>query len=471
MLSDEFPKKVDDLPKSLLPTGKRRWTILDDNRSTAGDLVLGDSGSRLSINTDEDYAKSIRLKHLNKVTGLNDDSNRITLYNSLASEDIMSYLFNRTHSGRRQTNLSPKVVVLHYGKRRTDDEITNLTGYLPAIGSWFERDFLDFDYSTYEFKEKLIIYHPIEISQSVDITLNSKLCFDRGMPIRDEKFIAYPQSYVEIKYKSKVPITNAVNAFRHVENFFNFLFQQPFNTNIFTSDRVVRRKKHKEKYYIIAPKQMKRGRRTEKVWENGMLFKLSDITDFDKVFRNWILNYDKIHEMVDVLLLLKTTSVSEEMRFTSVINAIESVHRRYYDTKTQSDSSYQLRVNSIIAQIGDAQDKQLVEERLSHGNEMSLKERLNTIFIIGASHGIVPPNSMMKHKIMQTRNYLTHGDESIRNQILTGFELESINGLLGRYLKLIILRILHLSDDEINAIVVSSGQFQDSYRDAPANQD
>lgn len=464
---DEFPKKIDDLPKALLPSGKRPWTMLDNHRRASGDLNLSDSISRLSILTDEVYARSIKFKYLNKVTGLNDSSNRITLYDSLATEDLMAYLFNRTHSGKKQSNLNSKITVLHYGNKTTDDKIQNLTGYLPGIGSWFDRDLLDFDYSNYQFKENSIIYHPIEVSRGVDITLNSKLCFEAASALQFEKLVAYPQSYVEIKYENKVPISNALNAFRHIENFFNFLFQHPYNTNIFTSTRKPTRAKHTEKYYILTPKQTKGNHRTEKVWESGMLFKLSDITNFDQVFKNWLLNYDKIHEMVDVLLLLKTTPVSEEMRFTSIINAIESVHRRYYDIKTQSDTDYQLRVNAITAQLDDENDRKFVSDKLSHGNEMNLRERLSDIFIIGASHGIEQPNSVMKNKIMQTRNYLTHGDESVKTQTLIGFDLEAANGLLGRYLKLLILRILKITDDEITAIVENSGQFQDSYRDAP----
>lgn len=63
---------------------------------------------------------------------------------------------------------------------------------------------------------------------------------------------------------------------------------------------------------------------------------------------------------------------------------------------------------------------------------------------------------------------LTHGDESRKKDALRPYELHTANALLGRYLKLLLLQILGVNEDELINIVSSSGQFNQYFRDEPA---
>lgn len=201
--------------------------------------------------------------------------------------------------------------------------------------------------------------------------------------------------------------------------------------------------------------------------ENNMLFAFDDVSDVNAVFVKWITQYNRIREIVDAIILLRSTRVSEELRFTTIINALEAVHRRYYDHKTESDEDYNKRVSIILNAIPNKDDKQLVSNRLQYGNEISLRKRLNDVYAVGEKHGIPRPDKSVTNKIMGTRNYLTHGDEARKKDALTLSELYSANALLGRYLKLLLLQILGIKEEELTQIVSSSDQFKAYYRDEP----
>jgi hypothetical protein len=463
-----YPRTFKDIPKYYAFEGKKFWTILDTGKRVSGELTLRDDNATLQFEVHRGKAGEFDGKRFKKTVGIGDKSTRITLLNSYISESLYSGFLKQ---GPASFNLKPSLLVFHDGTQKTPDKITNFTGYLPGIGEWFDEDFLEFNYDEYKFKNTKTIYHTIPIWRDIKIVLNSKLTIDYESAIVEGKFLAYPESYIEIEYgNDSTTIDSAINVFNHIENFFNFIFLSPHTTHVFTSDLKLGKSNKTSKAYIIAPNKSKEYRREDKHHGNSMLFKFADISNVNDVFINWVVQYDKIHEIVDTLLLLKSTSISEEMRFTSIINALESVHRRYHDHKNEDDKQYQARIKKIVQQLDKEEDRQLVNSRLQHGNEISLRSRLKEAYAMGELHGIQKPSSQTTNKIIDTRNYYTHGDQAGKKDILTYNELFSVNGLLGRYLKLLLLQVLGIEQTELTEIVSNSAQFKEYYRDEPSKR-
>ena len=146
--------------------------------------------------------------------------------------------------------------------------------------------------------------------------------------------------------------------------------------------------------------------------------------------------------------------------------ALESLHRRYFDKAPESEAVFQTRVKDILDLLKE-EDKEFVERRIMGGNDASLRERLKEIFELSVSLGLEKLPKKLRGKIVQTRNYYTHGNPKLKPEILDYNQLYSVNSYLGRCLKIFILRILSVSDDDLKAIIKESPQLRTYYRDEP----
>lgn len=463
MLNNDLPRSVNDIPSRIAYGNKKFWTILDKSKRVMGTLNLTDENVSLSFELPREDVASFSNIQVKETTSIDGPTSRMMLCGSYIHETPLTAMFRR---GSGRMRLSPSVVLLKSSAGPMPTNVLNITSYLPGIGEWFKEDFLAFDYAEYKFKQPKTIYHEIPLGSFATATLNAKLTIDSDSAIMDSKFTAYTESYVTIKFKEPTKIESAINLIGHVENFFNFIFSVPYASHVFTS-KLTGRKPIRTPLYIVSPKKYKPYNRDDKKYNSTMLFAFEDISNVNEVFIRWLLKYDDIKDIVDTLVLLKSTTVSEEMRFTSVINALESSHRRFYDHKDQSDEDFAIRVTDILTHIPDASDAALVRRKLSYGNEMSLRSRLKEVYELGEAHGVAKPSSATTNQIINTRNYLTHGDAAGRSSILPAHELAAANGLLGRYLKIILLKNIGLLDDELTEIVSKSAQFQVFYRDEP----
>lgn len=464
-MNNELPRNIKDIPYKHAYDGKKVWTILGQNKRLVGSLMLQNDDATLMFKLPRNEVEKYKGKRVKAVTAVDVGSSRITFLDSSLWESPMSSFFNR--NGEADMRLRPSLVVVQPNSKDSIDKVKNLSAYLPGVGEWLKEDFLDFDMEEYKFKQTKRIYHPIPLPGIATIKLFSKLTIDIDSLVMDKKFVAYPESYVTIEFEEARSIDSAVNLFTYVENFFNFICSTPHSTNMFTSDISKNKDKYRKLLYVLNPSGHKNYQREEMRNDKNLLFNLTDISDINDVFKKWITQYRRIEEIVQALNLLRSTSVSEEMRFTTIINALEAVHRRYYDSKTMSDDDYSKKVKEITDQIEDGADKNLVSGKLQYGNEMSLRKRLKSVCAIGVKHGIDEPSNDLQNRIIGTRNYLTHGDESRKKDALRPYELHTANALLGRYLKLLLLQILGVNEEELTNIVSSSGQFNQYFRDEP----
>lgn len=462
-MDNEFPRSIKDISQKYLYEETKIWTILDDGKRLSGLLRIRDDGLGLEFKLPRDQVEALQSKRIKRTTAKGSDYSRALLLNSSVWESPMTSLFKR---GEARMRLNPNFLLIHGSTKPINENVTYIRGYLPGIGEWFGRDFLEFDDDEYKFKETKTIYHEMKLGDFATITLNAKLTIDIDKRFVEGQFLAYPQSFVRIDFAKPTHITGAINIFSHVENFFNFIFSVPHSTYIFTSSNTKQGKRNIP-LYIFSPYRRKEFERNEKLRSSSMLFSWEDVTNRDDVFVRWVLEYSRIEEIVDTLVLLKSTKVSEQMRFTTIINALEAVHRRYFNSKAQPDEDYKAKVENILSLITDEDDKKLVEKKLEYGNEVTLRARLKEVYELGEKHGLSKPSRSVTNKIIETRNYYIHGDESKKDKILDYTGLYEANSMLGKYLKLILLQKIGVKDDELTAIVSKSPHFQFNFRDEP----
>lgn len=460
---NELPRSIADIPQKYLYENKRIWTILDNGKRLNAELTIQDDSIWLAFSCRRDEVDRYRAARTMAITAKGNTDSRALLFSSAAWESPMSSIFK---SPTARMRFVPSILYIHNSSKPVVTKIDSIKGYLPGIAEWLERDFLKFDYKEYKFEEAQTVSHEIYVSDSAKMTLNAGLTFNPSRQVVEGEFTAHTESYVQIDFDEPTSIVKALYMFSHVENFFNFIFSTPHSTHIHQSTRT-NKTKPDTTLYVVSPFQKKPYERDEKSSGSDMLFSLGDVTNNDDIFINWVSEYKRIQEVVDTLILLRSTNVSEEMRFTTIINALEAVHRKYLNKKPQDDKVYSKRVDKIISEIADAEDKEFVSQKLEYGNEASLRSRLNDMYNIGKEYGIDKPTKTIRAKILETRNYYTHGDESKKDKILDYSDLIYANSLLGKYIKVLLLIKIGVKDDELKAIVKKSPHFQYNFRDEP----
>lgn len=112
------------------------------------------------------------------------------------------------------------------------------------------------------------------------------------------------------------------------------------------------------------------------------------------------------------------------------------------------EDEHNKKIEYIISKIDDEEYKKWLIDRLKYSNEPSLAMRLKEIFkevdfIISLNSG---ERKKIVKKIVDTRNYYTHFDESKKDLIMTTEELIYISKYILVILKVLIMKELGLDE-------------------------
>ena len=148
------------------------------------------------------------------------------------------------------------------------------------------------------------------------------------------------------------------------------------------------------------------------------------------IFEAW---YDKVE-------LLRTTyglyfgvtanrGTPREFQFLALIQALEAFHRATGTDKYVSDESFSPTRAALVSAIPPSVEPDLREAlkaRLRYGNEFSLRKRLTLLLerLPAELRDVVTEaNSGFVGRIVSTRNYLTHRDESQKSEVMDRAEM------------------------------------------------
>ena len=210
----------------------------------------------------------------------------------------------------------------------------------------------------------------------------------------------------------------------------------------------------------------------EPVYSHEMLFTFRDISDrFESFLRNWFKKADALKSVYDLYFgTLYNPHAYLEQQFLSLVQAIEAFHRYAYkdrDKYLTKDKYLQVK-NKLMEAIPDWVDnawKDKLKGFLKYGNEFSLPKRLNQIVeeYSEVVNKFINNKKNFVGKIVNTRNYLVHRDEELRECAASGGELGQLTQRLKALLEVCLLKELGFSLKEIKGITKSkihiSGKF------------
>lgn len=186
-----------------------------------------------------------------------------------------------------------------------------------------------------------------------------------------------------------------------------------------------------------------------------MLFSYRAITsNAQDVFNNWINAYEII---APALSLYFSTKIGAQKyldgKFLALAQGLETYHRRTSDEKLMDSNEFESLVSEIIKACPE-QNLEWLKGRLMHGNEINLGKRLKRIIEpfkdkLGNSK---ERNSLLR-KIVDTRNYLTHYNEDLKDSAAQGSELRGLCQKMEAIFQLHFLKVIGFSDEEISAVI------------------
>ena len=198
---------------------------------------------------------------------------------------------------------------------------------------------------------------------------------------------------------------------------------------------------------------------SKKLRPDDMLFSFSDISDnFEKCLKNWFTKSEVLRPVYDLYFgTLYNSQMYLQHEFLSIIQAIESYHRRIHNGKYLSDIDYEKIYDTLVEAISKEVDKDLKEslkQKLKYHNEFSLRKRLKEILkkcgvVVNLSNQY--PTEFVED-VVNTRNFLTHYDKSIEFKVKSGADLYQLVQKLKFILEICFLIELEIPKERIRSL-------------------
>jgi len=203
-------------------------------------------------------------------------------------------------------------------------------------------------------------------------------------------------------------------------------------------------------------------------WPFHMLFPLSNIPDkLTELFGTYLAKREVLEPVYDLYFgVIDNPFIYPQHRFLSLVQAVETYHRRTKRNNELLKDQHTQRINAILASAPEAH-KQWLKEKLQFSNEPTLAIRLSDLWTefaqsVGAS---IPSKDMFVKKVKDTRNYLTHYNRDLRSKAISGKELEYFTVLLQVLLEYWLLRELGFSEHQAAEQLKSRGPQYSKFND------
>lgn len=203
-----------------------------------------------------------------------------------------------------------------------------------------------------------------------------------------------------------------------------------------------------------------------RIKKNFCLFLFSDVAeDFEGCVSGWLTAYEEIKPSLNLYFSTKYGGHRYlEPKFLALAQAVETLHRRTELGTLMPKDEFASLVQMILEHCPSERQGWL-RGRLSHGNELSLRQRLNSVAkpftdLLGGKRAV----REFVRKTVDTRNYLTHYDERLSSTAAEGADLITLVMKLEALLELHLLQRVGFSPERIATIAERSGRLPQKLR-------
>ena len=198
-----------------------------------------------------------------------------------------------------------------------------------------------------------------------------------------------------------------------------------------------------------------------------MLFQFHHILEnAESIFNNWLNAYTQIRPAIGLYFSAVTGTYKYlDGRFLALAQALETYHRRT-STETLMDVD---KFRNLLAQLlwlCPKKHRLWLKGRLYHGNEINLGLRIKRII---EPYRTYLGNSKQRNKlirdIVNTRNYLTHYNESLELSSAKGIDLWLLCQKIEAIFQLHLLQQLGFTNEEIEMLLKDNYKIKQKFKE------
>lgn len=197
----------------------------------------------------------------------------------------------------------------------------------------------------------------------------------------------------------------------------------------------------------------------QNITPGNWLFGFHEVADrIDHLLANWLNSYDEFEPTFNLYFaVLANRFMHIEARFLFLVQGLESLHRKSSQDVRLPVSEFDDLVEGIMEHV-PAEHRDLISNKLTYANELSLGQRLKRMIApFGSLYGTKRERESLVNRIVKTRNYYTHyDDEGVNDAATERDDLARLYLSLDALLKLHLLRLSGFSDD--NIVRIASAQ-------------
>lgn len=201
-----------------------------------------------------------------------------------------------------------------------------------------------------------------------------------------------------------------------------------------------------------------------KLLPHEMRFTLGDIHDsLDERLQTWLDQYAVLRPALDLYFGVAYGAVRYlEPRFLSLIQALETFHRRTSDGTLLPEREHVKWVASVLDAVDEASRARLTE-LLRYSNELRLRGRLKQVLAsCPAVTGRITGNAKsFIQRTVTARNYLTHYDPDLEAEAPKGIELLPLTAQVSALVEMCLLREIGFDCAEVDAIFTRVSRYEE----------
>ena len=314
---------------------------------------------------------------------------------------------------------------------------------------------------------------PKLISQSVK-SIQASIKFESSITSTGENQsrILSHTDHVRFRPNTKQNLDWYLNAIFNFRILLSFLIGEPIDLvsiKLCTKKRMNRKLGEKYyRYYVDLCIPHYKSKKTRNLYPPDILIPYPLIKNkFEQYLNNWYKKADEIKTTCQLLFgVLVQKSIPVDFQFLALIQAFESYHRYKNDGKYLQNSSYEpikkVILNAIPKNV-TSDHRAALKSRIKYGNEYSLRKRFNLILNSipdSFCQKIIINDMNFVNKIISTRNYLTHRDESDKKNVMNSREMLKASDSLKVLLMVLMLNELGIDLSTLENAISANWRFK-----------
>lgn len=211
----------------------------------------------------------------------------------------------------------------------------------------------------------------------------------------------------------------------------------------------------------------KQGLNEPELHPGDLVLSLNDIDENQlmSILDNWFRTADSletVHQLYFGSIVRK--AMYDHLRFLSLTQALETYHRVARHGLYLPESEYDKIIAVLLPSIpGDAPQalRESLKSRIKYGNEHSLRKRIRSL-IDGLSENcsmLVTDNAAdFVARIIDTRNYLTHYSDELKDGVFSGSDLYNSTKRLKILILILLFKEIGLDEEKIAALIKKNSE-------------